>query len=581
MRRGRLWTRRRTLAAGAAAVTGLAGCNDQQLSFEVDDVTANQTSVYTGEPINVSATVTNSEPENRTYTANLTVDGEVTTRKNVSVSGDGNRTVAFTHRFEQPGNHTVGFEAGDPVTVTVERAVVVSEASLQQETIGAGDVATVTATVRNRAKVPRSQTIPLSIDGKSETETTVELDAGGVTRVSFQPGFVRPGAYELAVGDTNVGRVSVADSWRQFGYTGANTGHETQTRGPTSDVTRAWTHEFPQGSFSSPAVVGDTVYIGDGNPYAEDRGGALTALATTDGTTQWRHQLDQDVYTTPTVAEGVVVVATQRGVFFEESATGTVVGLDTRDGTEHWRLDAGMPVASPIADDDTVYVAGGNSPDQGSIWALDPRTGTQHWNTRLDAPVWAPPAVADRTVYVGDMDGIVHALDADTGEERWTYDTASQVQAALTVGDDAVYVPCAEQEPFSAGLHSISADDGRERWRAETDDYVESSPAVAGNTVVVGVGLSIRAFHTRSGEVLWQGPDADVGTGTSSAPAIADGTVYVGMQDSVHAFALDSGEPQWSLPGKRSTTSTLSPAVLDGRVYVPTGFNAVSALTEP
>ncbi|WP_245242816.1 PQQ-binding-like beta-propeller repeat protein [Natronococcus sp. JC468] len=171
----------------------------------------------------------------------------------------------------------------------------------------------------------------------------------------------------------------------------------------------------------TPAVAGDTVYVG---------GGQLTALEAASGDSRWTIPLEGTA-TAPTVVDGVVYVV----------ADGELLAVDAADGSTAWRRervalersaanvdvdDADVGFASlPVAvANGAVYAAVGEGTGYdgtAGFAALEATTGETRW-TYWEPWRWAPHgyvmAVGDR-VYTGSIgDGETHpVLDAETGAE--------------------------------------------------------------------------------------------------------------------------------------------------------------------
>ncbi|WP_459193551.1 outer membrane protein assembly factor BamB family protein [Halosimplex sp. J119] len=75
-----------------------------------------------------------------------------------------------------------------------------------------------------------------------------------------------------------------------------------------ADGSEVWTHETDRDFRSSPAVVGDRVYVGSGD-------GAL-AVAREDGTEQWRVTFDDYVDSSPAVADGNLFIGSADGSLY-------------------------------------------------------------------------------------------------------------------------------------------------------------------------------------------------------------------------------------------------------------------------
>ena len=124
--------------------------------------------------------------------------------------------------------------------------------------------------------------------------------------------------------------------------------------------------------------------------------------------------------------------------------------MDTVDGTEQWRFDAGGEVASPTVVDGTVYIG---SYDSG-LHAVDAETGTEQWNFETAYVTKSSPTVANGTVYIGS--GILHAVDAQTGAEQWRFPDGGVV-ASPAVAEETVYV-----SSEGSNLYAIDTQTGAE-----------------------------------------------------------------------------------------------------------------------
>lgn len=210
------------------------------------------------------------------------------------------------------------------------------------------------------------------------------------------------------------------------------------------------------------------------------------------------------------------------------------------------------------------------SPD--TVSGLAPR-----W--RLDglSAVTSTPAVVGGVVYFGDWSGVFHALRASDGAEIWTRKVGSAIRPSPLVTADRVYVP-----ESNALLHALNRDTGEIAWSARLDTQpfvsIDSSPALAGDTLVIGVASfeqgirkddysfrgSVLGLDAGSGVERWRvytaGNDATSGAGvsiwSSAAVDAARGLVYIGtgqtyeppaspMGDSLLAIRADSGAVAW------------------------------------
>jgi len=339
------------------------------------------------------------------------------------------------------------------------------------------------------------------------------------------------------------------ESWPQFGYDVANSGHALGNTGPEGPIGERW--GFDAGRvFGSPAVVHGIVYVAS-------RFGTVYALNAVDGTELWSVEVGTDghpelhLYGSPAVGDETVYVAEA----IPGRDVGSVYALDAATGDELWQfVDVGEVSSPPTVADGTVYVGS----DDWNVYALDAEDGSEHWRFETGGWVQTAPAVVGDTVYVGGWD--VYALDATDGTERWRARPGAPDYTAPAVVDDGVYVGCDD-----GNVYALDAADGSERWRFETIDEVSTSPAVADGTVYVGShDFGVYAIDAGTGDERWR---VSTGGKVYSSPSVVDETVYVGSHDgNVYGLDASDGTERWRFPIGDEVYS--SPAVADGSVYV-------------
>jgi len=528
--------------------------------------------VATGAPVTVAAALANAAPVSRERTVAFTADGEAFARKTVTLDGGEQTEVAAETRFETRGERALAVDDVAAGTVAVVRPVTVREVTLADEQVPLGRTATVRVTVENVTERTHERALAVAVDGTEQSTRTVEVAGGTERTVDVAVGFDAPGERTVGVAGVETGTVTVADSWRQFGYGPANTGQPVDLAGPTGDVETAWRHEVSEGSSSVPAVVGDTVYWGTGNPYAAADRGSLVALSAEEGAVQWSVDAGGRVNTTPAVVHDTVVATTATGRFADEDATGGVVAVAAGSGDQRWSLDLdGYPSGPPLVTDGLVVVA----TFDGRVLAIEPTTGETHWETRVSDAVGGVAAAGD-TLYLTGWSGTLHALAASDASEQWTADLAGAVTGAPSVADGTVYV-ASDRDEFA--LHAVAADTGEEAWRAAVDSRPSSTLAVGPDGLYTAVGITVAGFDRSDGSERWRGPDARAGSLWPGVPAVADGTVYagVGRVNGGVLFAFDgpSGDLAWERP---VDTASESVAVHDGTLYLPTGFGTLAAI---
>ncbi|WP_132058244.1 PKD domain-containing protein [Halorussus amylolyticus] len=97
-----------------------------------------------------------------------------------------------------------------PVAVGGDRAVTLTDASLDAEEIAASDPVTVTATVENERDESVETAANLTVDGEVVDSKTVELSGGETADIAFEHR-LDPGTHEVGIDGERVGTVAVAD----------------------------------------------------------------------------------------------------------------------------------------------------------------------------------------------------------------------------------------------------------------------------------------------------------------------------------------------------------------------------------
>jgi outer membrane protein assembly factor BamB len=359
----------------------------------------------------------------------------------------------------------------------------------------------------------------------------------------------------------------------------------------------------------------------------------------------WRFRMSNDVWGTPSVADDLVYV-TSFEVHALDVATGrrrfktrdvawsmavadgrvhasdgpTLFALDSREGTDLWRLQTDAWVYSLKADRGTV-VTGTRG---GGVQAWEASNGQKLWEitgaqTDFESPE-AGPAVHEGTVYVW-QDARLRALDARTGDERWSYpigDAAScgGVPVRLTQAPDGYVYVCAGTRvlaldvvsghvrwhfeapavflsppafvpgPAVTGggiyladylgtVYALDATDGRDRWRIATESRASVEPVlVAAGHVHVGSGKGLYTLDAVTGTPKWR---FQAGGDIVGAPAVAEGRIHFGSTDHLlYTLKADDGRLRWKLATGGEITG--SPVVRDGVVYACSKDRCVYAL---
>jgi polyvinyl alcohol dehydrogenase (cytochrome) len=380
-------------------------------------------------------------------------------------------------------------------------------------------------------------------------------------------------------------------------------------------------------SRTSPAVAGDTVYVGDLN------GAHLIAVDARTGDPRWVRQLDTHpaavLTQSPMVRDGVVYQGVSSGE--EASAAdpayacctfrGSLNAVDARTGRVLWKTFTAPPngdrpggysgnavwSGTPAIDASgrTVYITTGNNytvpasvtacrnaggtaaeclaPDDrvDSFVALDTRTGRVRWSTGIQGfDAWnigcvAGPPPNNCPDNPGD--------DADFGDGAHLFtvgDRQGHARAMVGAGQKSgVYwaldartgqvVWSAAPGPGSplGGIQWGTAYDGRRIYVAEANSLHLPTTLPDGRVVTGGTWS---ALDPATGHLRWQVPDP-ANAADPGMVSVANGVVFAGsLSGTMVALSAATGQTLWSFQGEGS--SVAGPAIAGGTVYWGNGY---------
>ena len=335
--------------------------------------------------------------------------------------------------------------------------------------------------------------------------------------------------------------------WPAFHRGGELRGEAAQALAGAGPMNTRWTYytdeKEPAAIEGGAAIVGDTVYVGDG-------AGRLHAVELATGKRKWVYKSENGFSTTPLVMNGRVLLGDEAGMFHAVSAA---------DGKKIWTIDTGTPIkasANAAGEDRIVF---GN--DGAEIYCLAAADGKELWKASAGDRVNSAPAVANGVALVSGCDAKLRGLDVQTGQEKFAFDLG-----ALAPGSPAIFEGGIVIGTDSGRVVCLSADGQKQLWVYEQiaeKAMVYSSPAVSQGMIVVGArDRQVHAIDARTGNKAWTFKTrGDV----DSSPAISGDRVYVGSRDKkLHVLDLKTGKPLFEFTAGRAILA--SPAVAGGAV---------------
>lgn len=367
-----------------------------------------------------------------------------------------------------------------------------------------------------------------------------------------------------------------SSSWSTFRGTIARTGHLDNLPGPTTGEL-IWRFKATGAAVdfsSSPAVIGDRVYIGSTHGSIFSSSGVIYCIDANTGADLWKYPGQTPVFSAPSVVAGRVYVGegfhqdsnchlrcldantgeliwtfpttshtesgptiSQGKVYFSAGADG-VYCVDALEGQEIWHYPSVHVDISPLVWKGTAYFGSGYGIYR--IFAVDANTGEELWTEQVDYPVWGSPTNHEDTVFFGlgngnflesnpNPKGRVIAVNAKTGEQIWMYEVPDAVLTAIVYQNGFIYFGSRDGH-----VYALNAADGQLHWKSSIGTPVVSSPAVTEKMVYVGANNgSIYGMDISNGAVTWSFDTNEVAGGLKiySSPAIANGKLYIGSSD--------------------------------------------------
>jgi outer membrane protein assembly factor BamB len=236
---------------------------------------------------------------------------------------------------------------------------------------------------------------------------------------------------------------------------------------------------------------------------------------------------------------------------------------------------------------DGVLIAGTQNedqPDAAGLVAMDASDGSLRWQNSTFSSIKLSPAAYEGQVFAVSVTGEVISLSSSDGEPLWGYQLgdASErwVYGSPLAWRDSVYVG------MSPHFVSLDQKTGKVNWIREdfgTRDWIASYPSPAGfeDFLILafhGQPVNLGVLEADSGKTVWLS-DEEKTHRTNTTPVVGpDGTIYtVAGKSFVRAFDVRTGEVKWE-SSLDKTRCAASPALSNGRLFVPTGGGTLTAM---
>ena len=304
------------------------------------------------------------------------------------------------------------------------------------------------------------------------------------------------------------------------------------------DGQEIWRFPTERQVFSSPAVAGDAVLVGEG--LHMDQQANLYCLDAPSGRLRWKFPVNSHVESSPVVREDRVYFgAGDAGVYCVELATG-------RQLWHHggWHVDSRPAIA-----EGKIVVGSGYDPL--TIACLDAAQGTVLWEFTPELPAWGEPRIINGRVLIGlgngDFDrpasypaGAMVALNLKDGAPLWRQDLPDSVFTAVAAENDQGFFGCRD-----GNLYAVDLVSGKILWKQSVGAPILSTPLLVGGMILFGANNGeVVSLSAKDGKPLWKfnaRPFANFGARILSSPAWADGRLYIGVSAGCFLALTDLG----------------------------------------
>ncbi len=385
-----------------------------------------------------------------------------------------------------------------------------------------------------------------------------------------------------------VGSAADWPQWRGPQRTGISTETGLLQQWPAAGPKLLWRIDNAGGGYSTPAVVGDRLYLvtNEGLPNEYVR-----ALNAGDGKVVWSTRIGKvgNPQQSPSYPGARSTPTIEAGVLYALGSDGDLVALDLASGQVRWKKNlradfGGEPgewaySESPLVDGDTLVVTPGG---RTSLVALNKRTGAEIWRSVVpgnETAGYASIAIANTggvKQYVTFLQKGLVGVDARTGAFLWRDNrtaegSAANIPTAVVSGGD-VYNATAQG---GGALVKLAAAAGK--VTAQPVYHEKRLPGANGGSIVLDghlygtntAGLLCVEFAT--GAVKWQ----ERGIGTA-ALAYADGRFYLHGENGDVALVEPSAagyreKGRFTPPGapdRGPSKAWPHPVVANGRLYI-------------
>ncbi len=278
--------------------------------------------------------------------------------------------------------------------------------------------------------------------------------------------------------------------------------------------------------------------LGDGMILVGTGDGRLIAREIQSGSLKWIVKTSSEILAPPSAYEGITIV---------RSADGSLLGLDSKTGSEIWNYRREAPRLTlrgnsrPLISDNVVFSA----LDNGRLIALDLKLGNMVWNKAITVPsgvtdlermvdLDGDPLITEEFIYVSSFQGGVTALSKVDGQIIWSRQISSY--NGLAQGDGKIFIV-----DENSVLWALNEEDGISVWKQrELERRFVTDPVFFKNYIIVGdLEGYVHWLSAETGEIVNR---IRLDRNSILAPAVASGDIVVICSSGGKTIAMTLGD---------------------------------------
>lgn len=245
-------------------------------------------------------------------------------------------------------------------------------------------------------------------------------------------------------------------------------------------------------------------------------------------------------------------VSVDEDLVYVQSTSGVTTAFDAETGRQAWAVQLGRfdpPSFPAVSNEELVLIVVGST-----MYAVEKKSGRTMWTLVLPGQPSTGPAIDDKQVYVGTLDGSLYAFSLrkirQLFEERRLPQWSSEAQVWMyRVGKEITSppIPAGRTVNFASrdgSLYSVASSDRQLIYQLETDKPIVAPLARLDNTMfMASEDYTFYAINLTNGKVRWVFTS---GLPIRRAPWALDHDLYV-LPDRGGMYSLDpeTGDQRW------------------------------------